>query len=63
MLIARALVQDAGSLLLDEPFTGVDAASGELIERCSTELAAEGRGVMIATHDIDQARAGTASCA
>jgi ABC-type Mn2+/Zn2+ transport system ATPase subunit len=56
VLLARALVQDAPVLLLDEPFTGVDQPSGELIERLLAELAAEGRGVLIATHDLDQTR-------
>ena len=56
-LVARALVQDARVLLLDEPFTGVDRPSAELLEQLLAELAAEGRGILIATHDIDQARA------
>jgi ABC-type Mn2+/Zn2+ transport system ATPase subunit len=56
-LVARALVQDAPILLLDEPFTGVDQPSAELLERLLAKLAAEGRGLLIATHDIDQARA------
>jgi ABC-type Mn2+/Zn2+ transport system ATPase subunit len=56
-LVARALVQDAPVLLLDEPFTGVDRPSGELLERLLAELAAEGRGLLVATHDVDQARA------
>lgn len=56
-LVARALVQDAPIVLLDEPFTGVDQPSAELLERLLGELAAEGRGILIATHDIDQARA------
>ena len=56
-LVARALVQDAPILLLDEPFTGVDQPSAELLEQLLVELAAEGRGILIATHDIDQARA------
>ena len=57
VFVARALVQDAPVLLLDEPFTGVDHPSAELLERLLQELAAEGRGVLIATHDVDQARA------
>jgi ABC-type Mn2+/Zn2+ transport system ATPase subunit len=56
VLLARALVQDAPVLLLDEPFTGVDQPSGARIERLLTELAGEGRGILIATHDVDQAR-------
>jgi ABC-type Mn2+/Zn2+ transport system ATPase subunit len=56
VLVARALVQDARVILLDEPFTGLDAPSSERLEGLLGELAAEGRGVMIATHDVDQAR-------
>jgi ABC-type Mn2+/Zn2+ transport system ATPase subunit len=57
VLVARALVQDAPVFLLDEPFTGVDQPSAELLADLLDELAAEGRAVLIATHDIDQARA------
>jgi ABC-type Mn2+/Zn2+ transport system ATPase subunit len=56
VLIARALVQDAGLLLLDEPFTGLDAPSSERLEALLVRLAGEGRGVLIATHDVEQAR-------
>jgi ABC-type Mn2+/Zn2+ transport system ATPase subunit len=56
VLIARALVQDARILLFDEPFTGLDAASAQRLETLLTELAAERRGVLIATHDLEQAR-------
>jgi ABC-type Mn2+/Zn2+ transport system ATPase subunit len=57
VLVARALVQDAPVLLLDEPFTGLDAASAELLEALLGELAAEGRALLIATHDVEQAQA------
>jgi len=56
VLVARALVQDASVILLDEPFTGLDTANAERLEALLTELATGGRGVMIATHDVDQAR-------
>jgi ABC-type Mn2+/Zn2+ transport system ATPase subunit len=56
VLIARALVQDAGVLLLDEPFSGLDRPSAEGLEALIAELAGEGRGVVIATHDLEQAR-------
>ncbi|HEY7949348.1 MAG TPA: metal ABC transporter ATP-binding protein [Solirubrobacterales bacterium] len=57
VLIARALVRDAGVLLLDEPFSGLDRPSGERLEALIGELTSEGRGVVIATHDLEQARA------
>jgi ABC-type Mn2+/Zn2+ transport system ATPase subunit len=57
VLFARALVQEAPVLLLDEPFIGVDRPSEELLERLIAELAGEGRGILVSTHDIDQARA------
>jgi ABC-type Mn2+/Zn2+ transport system ATPase subunit len=56
VLVARALVQDAVVLLLDEPFTGLDSGSAERLEGLLARLAGEGRAVMIATHDVDQAR-------
>ena len=56
VLIARALVQDAGVLLLDEPFAGVDRTSEEAIVQILDELRGEGRVLLIATHDVEQAR-------
>ena len=57
VLLARALVQDAPIMLLDEPYTGVDRPSEELLDELLAQLAAEGRGIMAATHDLEQARA------
>ena len=56
-LIARALVQDAAVLLLDEPLSGVDAPSAARIEALFEELRGEGRTLLVATHDARQARA------
>jgi ABC-type Mn2+/Zn2+ transport system ATPase subunit len=56
VLVARALVQDAQVLLLDEPFTGLDAASAGRLNGLIDRLAEEGRAVLVATHDIEQAR-------
>ncbi len=56
VLIARALVQDARVLLLDEPFTGLDRPGAELLDRLIAALSAEGRAIVIATHDLEQAR-------
>jgi ABC-type Mn2+/Zn2+ transport system ATPase subunit len=56
VLVARALVQDARVLLLDEPFSGVDERSTEALMSLVDRLAGEGRTVLIATHDVEQAR-------
>jgi ABC-type multidrug transport system ATPase subunit len=53
--IARALVHDPPVLLLDEPFSGLDARSGELVEELLRGLAGR-RTVVLASHDL--ARAG-----
>ena len=53
--LARALVHTPSVLLLDEPWTGLDAASAALLER---ELVAErdrGTLVVVVTHAADQA--------
>jgi manganese/iron transport system ATP-binding protein/manganese/zinc/iron transport system ATP- binding protein len=57
VLIARALLQDAPMLLLDEPLSGVDGVSAERIEALFAELRAEGRTLLVATHDVRQAAA------
>ncbi len=56
VLIARSLVQEARILLLDEPFASLDRPSAEQLEALIDALAAEGRGVVVATHDLEQAR-------
>jgi manganese/iron transport system ATP-binding protein/manganese/zinc/iron transport system ATP- binding protein len=56
VLIARALLQDSRVILLDEPLSGVDATSAARIEELFAELRAEGRVLLVATHDVEQAR-------
>ena len=56
VLIARALVQDARVLLMDEPFSGLDRPSAERLEALIAELAGEGHAIAMATHDLEQAR-------
>jgi manganese/iron transport system ATP-binding protein/manganese/zinc/iron transport system ATP- binding protein len=55
VLIARALLQRASLLLLDEPLSGVDGVSAARIEALFGELRAEGRTLLVATHDVRQA--------
>jgi ABC-type Mn2+/Zn2+ transport system ATPase subunit len=56
-LLARALVQDARVLLLDEPLSGVDPASAALIDRVFAELRGEDRTLLVSSHDVESARA------
>ena len=55
VLIARALTADADLLLMDEPFTGLDNRNEERLTHLIDELAASGKTVIIATHEVDQA--------
>jgi ABC-type Mn2+/Zn2+ transport system ATPase subunit len=55
-LLARALVQDAPVLLLDEPLSGVDPASAALIVGLFAELRAGGRTLLVSSHDVESAR-------
>jgi ABC-type Mn2+/Zn2+ transport system ATPase subunit len=55
-LLARALVQDARVLLLDEPLSGVDPASAALIDTMFAELRAEHRTLLVSSHDVESAR-------
>ena len=57
VLIARALVQDAAVLLLDEPLAGVDPASAATITALFADLTAEGRTLLVSSHDVEGARA------
>lgn len=50
--VARGLAQDAEILLLDEPFAGVDKRSEHTITALLRGLAADGRTVVVSTHDL-----------
>src|SRR4051794_28327297 len=49
--IARALTADPDVVLADEPTGNLDAASGEQVLELLSGLAAEGRGVVVVTHE------------
>ena len=50
--VARGIAQGASVLLLDEPFAGVDKRSEATITALLRELAADGRTILISTHDL-----------
>lgn len=52
VLIARALAQDAPLLMADEPVAGLDPAAQIGAMRVFRSLADEGRGVVVALHDL-----------
>lgn len=54
-LVARALVQDAPLLLLDEPLASVDEVTATRLVDLFEELASKGRSLLIATHDLAHA--------
>jgi ABC-type Mn2+/Zn2+ transport system ATPase subunit len=55
VFIARALAQEATILLMDEPFTGVDAPSQEAILELLNRLHERGVTVLVSTHDLNLA--------
>jgi ABC-type Mn2+/Zn2+ transport system ATPase subunit len=57
IFIARALAQETDVLLLDEPFSGVDAAAEREILDVLDRLQSERVSVVIATHDLSMAAA------
>jgi ABC-type polar amino acid transport system ATPase subunit len=55
--IARALALDPPILLMDEPTSALDPARRGALGDALVALARQGRGLLIATHDVDFARA------
>lgn len=55
VLVARALVNSPKLLLLDEPFSGLDMPSAELLVELFQSLAAEGTAIVMSTHNLGEA--------
>lgn len=55
VLVARALALQPRVLLLDEPFTGLDVPTQELLTALFQELAAEDKALLMTTHDLTSA--------
>ncbi len=55
VFLARALVNNGQVLLLDEPFTGVDVPTQDMLVDILTDLKSRGTAIVYATHDLAQA--------
>ena len=52
VMLARTLAHDADLMLLDEPLNHVDITTQELIFHTLERLTAEGKAVIVSTHDL-----------
>ena len=55
LAIARAILHDPSILLLDEPFTGLDAKASAALHHLVQRLRQEGRTCVLVTHRLDEA--------
>lgn len=55
LAIARSLLHDPRILLLDEPYTGLDQRAARILTNLVQELLAEGRTLLMTTHDLQWA--------
>jgi heme exporter protein A len=61
--IARVMLHDPSLLLLDEPYTGLDANSVDVLNQMLDEAAARGRTIILTTHDLEQGLRGASRAA
>jgi heme exporter protein A len=52
--IARAMVHEPEVVLLDEPFTGLDAAGAAALSDALIELRSQGAALILVTHNIEE---------
>lgn len=55
--LARAFLHDPQFLLLDEPFTGLDAEAAKNLQALLQRFPEQGKAVVFSTHDFEQGRA------
>lgn len=56
VFLARSLIQEAKIYFLDEPFTGIDAATEQVMIQVLKKLAAEGKTVFVVHHDLSNVK-------
>ncbi len=52
--LARVMLHTPSLLMLDEPYTGLDAHAVEILNTMLDEAVAKGRTVLMTTHDLDR---------
>ncbi len=53
VLLVAALLHNPDLVLLDEPFSGLDVATGLILRSLITELAARGKVVLFSSHELE----------
>jgi ABC-type multidrug transport system ATPase subunit len=56
LALAVVLVRDAELLLLDEPHAGLDAEGRAVLDGVVAQAAADGRTVLVSSHELDRVR-------
>ena len=55
LAIGRAVIHDPEVMLFDEPYTGLDQDASEMLDEVLRSVAAEGRTVVMTSHDLARA--------
>jgi heme exporter protein A len=61
--IARVMLHDPSLILLDEPYTGLDANAVEILNQMLDEASATGKTIILTTHDLEQGLRGATRAA
>jgi heme exporter protein A len=61
--IARVMLHDPSIILLDEPYTGLDANAVDILNNMLDEACRTGRTIILTTHDLEQGLRGASRAA
>ena len=61
--IARVMLHDPSLILLDEPYTGLDANAVDILNELLDEASKSGKTIILTTHDLDQGLRGATRAA